>query len=141
LSATITSIEDAARKAIGTGKMQRVLNAINVLQAVPFTINLPILDYMERADDIPALDAVTAAFLTCSHRLYVPLNIDFRSRIYGASHFNFQREDHIRGLFLFADGEPIGEQGLLRLKAHVAPRADGTGWSTSKKPFRSRLRY
>ena len=128
------SIEEAARKAIGTGRMQPVLDAINSLQRVPFTINLPVLDFMERADDIPELDAVIAAALTLYDRFYVPLNIDFRGRIYGASHFNFQREDHVRALFLFADGEPIGEDGLLWLKAHVAARADGNEWSSAARP-------
>jgi DNA-directed RNA polymerase len=48
---------------------------------------------------------------------YVPLNIDFRGRIYPIPHFNYQREDHIRALFLFDRGEPIGsEQSILRLK-------------------------
>src|SRR5262249_12521528 len=37
----------------------------------------------------------------------------------------YGREDYIRGLFLFADGERIGEEGLMYLKAHVARCADG----------------
>jgi DNA-directed RNA polymerase, mitochondrial len=89
---------------------------------------------MDRAGHILPLDAVTAGLMTGSERFYVPLNIDFRGRIYGASHFNFQREDHVRALFLFADGEPIGEEGLLWLKAHVAARADGNSWSQETKP-------
>ena len=40
----------------------------------------------------------------------------------------------MRALFLFADGEPIGEEGLKHLKAHVAACADGTSWSRIKKP-------
>jgi hypothetical protein len=111
---------------------QPVLDALNALQAVPFTINLPLLDYM--GDTIPALDGVTAAGVTYSDRFYVPLNMDFRGRIYGAPHFNFLREDHIRALFLFADGAPIGERGLLRLKSHVAALADGNAWSRVEKP-------
>src|SRR5208337_547230 len=47
---------------------------------------------------------------------------------------NFQREDCVRALFLFADGEPIGEDGLKWLKAHVAACADGTEWSPIEKP-------
>jgi hypothetical protein len=31
-------------------------------------------------------------------------------------HFNFQRDDPVRALFLSADGLPIGEQGLYWLK-------------------------
>ena len=39
------SIEEAARKAIGTGRMQPALDAINTLQSVSFTINRPIFDF------------------------------------------------------------------------------------------------
>jgi DNA-directed RNA polymerase, mitochondrial len=77
----------------------------------------------------------TVAETMAAHgRFYVPLNIDFRGRIYAIPHFNFQREDCVRALFLFADGEPIGEQGLNWLKAHIAACADGTNWSPVKKP-------
>jgi len=37
-------------------------------------------------------------------------------------------------LFLFADGAPIGDEGLLWLKAHVARCADGNKWSTIERP-------
>ena len=41
--------QDAARKAISDGRMSKVLDAINALQAVPFTINRTILDFLCRA--------------------------------------------------------------------------------------------
>jgi DNA-directed RNA polymerase len=66
----------------------------------------------------------------------VPLNIDFRGRVYGIPHFNFAREDHVRALFLFADGERIGEDGLQWLKAHVAATAKSNSWSPEEKPDR-----
>ena len=128
------SIEEAARKAIGTGKMQPLLDALNALQRVAFTINEPVLDYVKRTSDIALTDAVVAEMLVAHGRFYVPLNIDFRGRVYAIPHFNFQREDSVRALFLFADGEPIGEEGLKWLKAHVAACADGTEWSPAKKP-------
>lgn len=128
------SIEEAARKAIGTGKMQPLLDAVNALQHVAFTINEPVLDYIKRASDIAPTDVVVAEMLAAHGRFYVPLNIDFRGRVYAIPHFNFQREDCVRALFLFADGEPIGEEGLKWLKAHVAGCADGTSWSHVKKP-------
>jgi DNA-directed RNA polymerase len=40
----------------------------------------------------------------------------------------------VRALFLFADCEPIGEEGLKWLKAHVAGTANGNDWSDTKKP-------
>ena len=84
------------------------------------------------------MDKSTAVILTRNERFWVPLNIDFRGRLYGIPHFNFSRADHIRGLFVFADGEPIGEDGLRWLKAHGAARADGNSWSPMKKTIRSR---
>ena len=74
-------------------------------------------------------------------RFRVPLNIDFRGRIYPIPHFNFTRDDRVRGLFLFADGKPIGEEGLLWLKAHVAARADGVTWSDHTGPRLSELDF
>jgi DNA-directed RNA polymerase, mitochondrial len=128
------SIEEAARKAIGIGKMRPLLDALNGLQRVAFTINEPVLDYIKRTTDVAPTDVIVAETMAAHGRFYVPLNIDFRGRIYAIPHFNFQREDCVRALFLFADGEPIGEQGLNWLKAHIAACADGTNWSPVKKP-------
>jgi DNA-directed RNA polymerase len=119
--------------------MRGVLDAINAMQAVPFAINVPLLEFMLRTGPkVPGyaweIDMITAEAMACRDRFWIPLNIDFRGRIYGIPHFNFQREDHVRALFLFADGEPIGEDGLLWLKAHVAARADGVSWGHVKKP-------
>ena len=128
------SIEEAARKAIGTGKMRPLLDALNALQRVAFAINDPVLDYIKRTTDIALTDVVVAEATAAHGRFYIPLNIDVRGRIYAIPHFNFQREDCVRALFLFADGEPIGEEGLKWLKAYVAACADGTSWSHVKKP-------
>ena len=68
---------------------------------------------------------------------YIPHELDFRGRLYGIPHFNFAREDQIRGLFLFADGEPIGDEGLLWLKAHVAKCAG----SNSNLNFEQRVAW
>jgi DNA-directed RNA polymerase len=82
------------------------------------------------------LTMAAADFLVQQERFYVPLNIDFRGRLYPLPFFNFTREDRVRALFLFADGLPIGEEGLLWLKAHVAARANGNTWSDTKRPSR-----
>jgi len=66
-----------------------------------------------------------ARIVSSGGRFFVPLHADTRGRLYGISHFWFGREDYIRGLFLFADGERIGDDGLIWLKAHVARCADG----------------
>ena len=47
------SIENAARKAIGTGRMQPLLDAIHALQTVPFTVNIPVLHFLRRWNPPP----------------------------------------------------------------------------------------
>jgi DNA-directed RNA polymerase len=136
------SIEAAVRNAISRRRMQRVLDAINALQRTPFTINEPVLDFIRASEPTTAqpqvsdTDIVIAEAMACTadRRFWVPLNIDFRGRIYGIPHFNFAREDHVRGLFLFANGEPIGEDGIGWLKAYVAATAGGNAWSPVEKP-------
>ncbi len=165
------SIENAARKAIGAGRMKLLLDAIHALQTVPFTINLPVLHFLRRWNPPPmpvppdkskltpgqywhakkkhsealaertAWDLIVTTAEAMPECFYVPLNIDFRGRIYPIPHFNFTRDDRVRGLFLFADGKPIGAEGLLWLKAHVAARADGVAWSDHVGPRLSELDF
>ena len=60
-----------------------------------------------------ATDTTVATAMLVARQFFVPLQMDFRGRIYGMPHFNFQRDDRVRALFLFANGEPIGQDGLL----------------------------
>jgi len=155
------SIEKVIRDTIGKRRMQRVLDAVNSLQRVPFIINEPLLkfilaregpqaplpkppvwhtkkfkEYAESAADckIYHFDNVIADAMIAVGRFWVPLELDFRGRIYGIPHFNFAREDRVRTLFLFANGEKIGEDGLQWLKVHVAATANGNKWSPVEKP-------
>lgn len=73
-------------------------------------------DYLSYIEDTEVADLMRDG----PNRFYTPMNLDWRGRVYGIPHFNFQREDRVRALFLFADGEPIGEEGLYWLKVHVA---------------------
>lgn len=66
-------------------------------------------------------------------------SFDWRGRVYPLSHFNFQREEHIRALFLFCDGQPIGERGIWWLKAHLANCGDFG--KVSKRPFEDRVAW
>jgi Autographiviridae RNA polymerase len=70
-----------------------------------------------------------AMYIRKRGRFWTPMHLEFRGRVIAIPNFHFGREDRVRGLFLFADGEPIGEDGLKWLKAHVAARADGVNWS------------
>jgi DNA-directed RNA polymerase len=67
-----------------------------------------------------AADVATAERLATSGPFWTPFSCDWRGRVYALSHFNNQRDDRVRALFLFADGMPIGTDGLYWLKVHVA---------------------
>jgi DNA-directed RNA polymerase len=62
--------------------MQPLLDALNALQRVAFTINEPVLDYIKRTTEMAPTDVVVAETLAAHGRFYVPLNIDFRGRIF-----------------------------------------------------------
>jgi DNA-directed RNA polymerase, mitochondrial len=54
-------------------------------------------------------------------RFYIPLNLDFRGRIYPISpHLNQIGNDLSRGLMEFANGKPLGKNGFYWLKIHLA---------------------
>lgn len=84
-------------------------------------------------------DLETAKGLAEAERFYTPMNCDWRGRVYGVSHFNFQRDDRVRALFLFADGEPLGEDGLYWLKVHCANCGDFD--KISKQPYDARAAW
>src|SRR5262249_48068960 len=157
------SIEAAVSDAITTGKMQRVLGALNYLQDTPWVINKPLLKFMQSAprDPIPKpaayepwkksnreewtawqeaqafeLDLAIAEATAAADRFWQPLHFDFRGRVNPICYFSYTMADHIRALFLFADGQTIGEDGLRQLKAHVARCADGNTFSQEPKPSR-----
>lgn len=70
---------------------------------------------------------------------YVPHYLDFRGRIYGTAHFNFQRGDYVRSLFKFADGKPIGSDGMYWLAIHLASTGDFD--KVSKRSFDDRIAW
>jgi DNA-directed RNA polymerase len=84
-------------------------------------------------------DMETAKLLLTKGRFYTPMNCDFRGRVYATCHFNFQREDRVRALFLFAEGQPIGEEGLYWLKVHVANC--GAFGKIDKRPISERVEW
>jgi len=85
------------------------------------------------------------AYAMLNHeRFYTPMNMDWRGRVYGLCSFNFQREDRVRSLFLFADGLPIGEDGLKYLKMHTANCGDfkvAGGIKISKRSIEERVTW
>ncbi len=80
-----------------------------------------------------------ASRIALADQFYTPMNMDWRGRVYGLTQFNFQREDRVRALFLFANGEPIGEDGIYWLKLHVANC--GAFEKVDKKTFEERIKW
>jgi DNA-directed RNA polymerase len=192
-------VMSAARHSIRSGEMAPALKGLNVLQAVPFTINTWIMDVISqcyvhginveglprnKALDVPkrmddevfkeldldqrrllsktirglkkanrANDADTVQYVedmetalrtSEAPRFYTPMNWDWRTRTYALTRFNFQREDRVRSMFLFANGKPIGEQGIWWLKVHVANCGAFKGEDKigiDKKPFEDRVKW
>jgi len=101
---------------------------------------------MARIGDIVSYeeDMQTAEQMARADRFYVPMNMDWRGRVYGITFFNFQREDRVRSLFLFANGKPITERGIYWLKVHVANCAAFKGEDKigiDKKPLDERVKW
>lgn len=84
-----------------------------------------------------AADLVVARTLARHPAFWCMHSMDWRGRLYPLPHFNFQREDHVRALFLFRDGKPIGERGLWWLKVHLANCGDFG--KISKRSFEERV--
>ncbi|CAF0957151.1 unnamed protein product [Adineta ricciae] len=56
---------------------------------------------------------------------WFPHNLDFRGRVYPVPpHFNHLGSDVARSIILFAEGKPLGPEGLRRLKIHVINLTD-----------------
>jgi DNA-directed RNA polymerase len=84
-------------------------------------------------------DVETAEDLVKFHSFWLPHNLDFRGRVYPVPHFNQQRQDHIKALFQFSEGKPLGEFGAGWLSIHLANCGDFD--KVSKAPFDDRLQW
>lgn len=180
------------RKAIKSGQMQPVLEALNAIQEVPLRINegvyemvkfcwengvsfgklpskksLPVPktpeNWFQLTDEEKKLwkrtkekvvlrnraieadimnmsqDIATAKEYLEMGRFYLPHSLDFRGRVYPIPVFNHQRSDHIRSMFEFANGKPLGEEGVYWLAIHIANSGDFG--KISKKPFEERYQW
>ena len=86
-----------------------------------------------------AHDLATAKSYYDMGDFYLPHSLDFRGRVYPVPIFNHQRADHIRALFEFAKGLPLGEDGVFWLAVHTANCGDFD--KISKKPFQDRYQW
>jgi Autographiviridae RNA polymerase len=96
---------------------------------------------------IPALQVlvdIKAAEQAKGAPFWVPCNSDFRGRVYPIPHFNYGREDHVRSLFLFANGLEMTPEGLEMLAIHTANCGDFNdeeGRRISKRSFGERIAW
>ena len=75
---------------------------------------------------------------------WLPCNCDFRGRVYAIPAFNYGREDHVRSMFLFANGVKMTPEGMAMLAIHAANCGDfddGEGRRISKRPFEERIAW
>lgn len=86
-----------------------------------------------------AHDLATAQSYYDMGDFYLPHSLDFRGRVYPVPVFNHQRADHIRALFEFANGKPLGRDGHYWLGIHLANCGDFE--KISKKPFEERYQW
>src|SRR5262249_37484130 len=140
--------EAAVRRAFRDGTMQQHVDGVNGLQRVEYRINAAMLPVVLRfageggkkvSGLLVAEDVAIAGRFNQYEKFYIPMNCDFRGRVYGVPHFNFQREDHVRSLFQFANGLPITNEGIEWLAIHVANCGDFD--KVSKRPWNERLAW
>lgn len=86
-----------------------------------------------------AQDLATAKEYLDMGSFYLPHSLDFRGRVYPVPVFNHQRADHIRSMFEFASGKPLGPDGAYWLAIHIANCGDFQ--KISKKSFQERYEW
>jgi hypothetical protein len=69
--------------------------------------------------------------------IFLDYACDRRGRAYAEHHLNYAREDHVRALFEFDRGEPLGDDGMFWLEVHTA----NCHGETEKKPWDDRGRW
>src|SRR5262249_55237359 len=69
--------------------------------------------------------------------VYLDYACDRRGRAYAEHDLNYAREDHVRALFEFERGEPLGADGMFWLKVHTA----NCHGKTDKEPWADRVRW
>lgn len=85
------------------------------------------------------VDLKEAEALSKMGGFYIPVSMDSRGRVYAVPHFNPQRSDHIKALFRFAEGHPMGEHGGYWLSIHLANCGDFE--KASKMPMAGRIAW
>ena len=120
-------------------QMPKVFNALNAIQSTPWRINEEMLDATQKLWDISVKQQAYGMFTKkalspekaktyCAQvdialneawrfaeedKIWLPVNMDFRGRVYYQPFLSPQGPDFIRALFDFADAEPLkGDEGF-----------------------------
>jgi hypothetical protein len=126
-------------------------DGVNALKVVPLRVNqalLPLVgkfavELMDHDGDKRKADRKTVkadlrdANWCGNGTVYLDYGCDKRGRVYSEQHLNYAREDHVRALFEFERGEPLGDDGMFWLEVHTA-NCEG---STDKEPWDDRRRW
>ena len=72
-------------------------------------------------------------------KFYLPWNFDWRGRMYPVSHFHYQRDDHVKALFEFANGRKVAADNIGWLYIHLANVGDFG--KISKRPLEERIQW
>src|SRR5262249_5070439 len=143
--------EDAAQAA----DMRKHMDAVGYLQAMPLTIDDFMLDFVQELagwNHVPLIDIgkkdrgprellrwdLEQAEILRGKTFYLPLACEWRGRIQPIPYFYYGRADHLRALFRFKHGRPIGERGIWWLKVSSANQFGGP---IARQPFAARVAW
>jgi DNA-directed RNA polymerase len=70
---------------------------------------------------------------------HTPMNFDYRGRVYPIAFLNYARQDYVRAMFKFAEGQIVNDEGMYWLKVHLANVGDFN--KVSKAPFDDRVAW
>ncbi len=139
---------------------QMLFDVLNKLGSTPWIVNKPVLDviehYMEAAEEGNPLKYKQEKDFEKKESLYIELssiqrlakknidkvfyhlhNFDFRGRIYcNTAFFHHQSSDNAKALLLFANGNPIGEEGFYWMLVHGA-----NTWGNDKCSLDDRVEF
>jgi DNA-directed RNA polymerase len=126
---------------------------VNALQRVPFLIDWDIAKLVEKRgaelmghtekqylrDKTTVDDDMRTARWIGEQPFYLTYNCDTRGRVYAIPHFNYGREDHVRAMFKFANGLPLGGDGTRWLEINCANCGGFKG--IDKRPWDERVEW
>jgi Autographiviridae RNA polymerase len=153
----------AIKAAFESGQLDRHAKGVSNVQRVPWTINEPMIPVVERlachvekrfrtllGDEAECFKVALSDDMALARKLvgapfWTPYNVDFRGRLNPLPHFHIGREDRVRSLFLFWNGQPIGNSAdwLEIAVANAAGQAGAwrqrTDWAFEKRDLIRRV--